>query len=87
MKHSRKTDIGAELLRHLSEKQVPGTVYSYRPADLLYYADSGGRKTGMSARFGAGLRNFRETYQRLVNSWIWIDNAGAEPIIIEAGDN
>lgn len=38
-------------------------------------------------RFGAGLRNFRETYQRLVNSWIWIDNAGAEPIIIEAGDN
>lgn len=34
MKHRRKTDSGAELLRYLSEKQAPGTVYPYRPGDL-----------------------------------------------------
>jgi predicted ABC-type ATPase len=38
-------------------------------------------------RFDAGLRNFREIYRKLVNSWILYDNSGQEPRFIEAGDN
>lgn len=38
-------------------------------------------------RFHVELRNFREIYRKLVNSWILYDNSGSEPRFIEAGDN
>jgi predicted ABC-type ATPase len=38
-------------------------------------------------RFDTGLRNLREIYREVVNSWILYDNSGPEPRIMESGDN
>jgi predicted ABC-type ATPase len=38
-------------------------------------------------RFDAGLRNFREVYKGLVDSWALYDNAGNEPRLLETGEN
>lgn len=38
-------------------------------------------------RFDSGLRNFRELYSPLVNSWEWYDNSGINPQLISSGGN
>ena len=38
-------------------------------------------------RFEAGLRNFREIYVQLVDSWEWYDNSEDAPRLIETGRN
>jgi predicted ABC-type ATPase len=38
-------------------------------------------------RFDAGLRNFREIYRPIVNSWVVYDNSGEAPQLVEAGEN
>lgn len=38
-------------------------------------------------RFDAGLRNFQNVYQRLVNTWIIYDNSGPAPIPTATGGN
>ena len=38
-------------------------------------------------RFDAGLRNFQNLYQRLVNTWIIYDNSGPAPIPTATGGN
>jgi len=38
-------------------------------------------------RFDAGLRNFRDIYSRLVDSWALYDNSGRTPRLIDTGDN
>jgi len=38
-------------------------------------------------RFDSGLKNFRDIYQLLVNSWALYDNSGELPHMITMGDN
>jgi len=38
-------------------------------------------------RFKAGLRNFRSTYNKLVDEWALYDNSGERPILLEEGAN
>ncbi|HEY0764011.1 MAG TPA: AAA family ATPase [Pyrinomonadaceae bacterium] len=38
-------------------------------------------------RFDAGLRNFRDIYQDLVDEWWWYDNSGNAPHLISTGAN
>lgn len=38
-------------------------------------------------RFVAGLRNFHQTYQHMVNSWVLYDNAGNQPILLAEGND
>ncbi len=38
-------------------------------------------------RFVAGIRNFYQYYQSIVNDWTVYDNSGLKPILLEWGDN
>jgi predicted ABC-type ATPase len=38
-------------------------------------------------RFDAGLRNFHDTFCKLVDSWVLYDNSGPIPKLVMAGDN
>lgn len=38
-------------------------------------------------RYASGLRNFLETYRKLVTYWQWIDNSGEPSLLIEEGTN
>lgn len=38
-------------------------------------------------RFAAGMRHFLETYRHRVDYWMWFDNSGFEPVLIEEGKN
>jgi predicted ABC-type ATPase len=38
-------------------------------------------------RFAAGLQNFKNSYRSSVDAWALYDNAGADPIMIEWGEN
>ena len=38
-------------------------------------------------RFAAGLRNFNQSYKAVVDAWAKYDNAGAEPVLLEWGEN
>jgi len=38
-------------------------------------------------RFEGGLKNFHNTYRRIVSSWALYDNSGIQPIFLESGDN
>ena len=38
-------------------------------------------------RFAAGLRNFESAYQPAVDAWVEFDNVGAEPMLIQWGEN
>lgn len=43
--------------------------------------------TVVRRRFSSGLRNFEDTYIRLVDSWEWYDSSGNTPRVISAGAN
>jgi predicted ABC-type ATPase len=36
-------------------------------------------------RFTAGMRHFLEIYRHRVDYWMWFDNSGREPVLIEEG--
>ena len=38
-------------------------------------------------RFAAGLRNFENAYKTAVDAWADFDNVGAEPMLIQWGEN
>src|ERR1044071_782688 len=38
-------------------------------------------------RFAAGMRHFLETYRHRVDYWMWFDNSGLEPVLIQEGKN
>ena len=38
-------------------------------------------------RFKAGLDNFRRIYRPLVDGWVLYDNSGAQPVLLEWGEN
>ena len=38
-------------------------------------------------RFKTGLRNFKDIYLKLVNTWLLYDNSGATPRLVESGEN
>lgn len=38
-------------------------------------------------RFVSGLRNFEETYKRVVDAWAIYDNVGESPLLLEWGEN
>jgi predicted ABC-type ATPase len=38
-------------------------------------------------RFAAGLGNFESTYKPAVDVWVEFDNVGAEPMLIQWGEN
>jgi len=38
-------------------------------------------------RFDAGLRNFEQAYKAAVDAWVEFDNEGAEPILLQWGEN
>jgi predicted ABC-type ATPase len=38
-------------------------------------------------RFVAGLHNFKQSYKAEVDAWARYDNAGAEPVLLEWGEN
>ena len=38
-------------------------------------------------RFASGLKNFQSFYKNAVDDWAIYDNSGAEPVIIEWGEN
>jgi predicted ABC-type ATPase len=41
--------------------------------------------TAMRRRFAAGLRNFQEIYRDLVDVWLYYDNSGAVPVLLDWG--
>lgn len=38
-------------------------------------------------RFKAGLDNFRRIYRSLVDGWVLYDNSGAQPVLLEWGED
>lgn len=38
-------------------------------------------------RFAAGWKNFQQHYKQLVDDWVLYDNTGAEPTLLEWGEN
>jgi predicted ABC-type ATPase len=38
-------------------------------------------------RFAAGMRHFLETYRHRTDYWMWFDNSGLEPVLLEEGKN
>jgi predicted ABC-type ATPase len=38
-------------------------------------------------RFATGMRHFLETYRHRVDYWMWFDNSGLEPVLIDEGKN
>jgi predicted ABC-type ATPase len=38
-------------------------------------------------RFTAGMRHFVETYRHRVDYWMWFDNSGLEPVLLDEGKN
>ncbi len=38
-------------------------------------------------RFAAGMRHFLETYRQRVDYWMWFDNSGLEPVLVDEGKN
>ena len=38
-------------------------------------------------RFAAGMRHFQETYRQRVDYWMWFDNSGVEPVLLDEGKN
>lgn len=44
-------------------------------------------ETNICRRFDAGLRNFQESYKKIVDAWILYDNSGNIPKIVERGEN
>lgn len=38
-------------------------------------------------RFSASLKNFEQRYKPVVDSWVQYDNTGAEPVLMEWGEN
>lgn len=44
-------------------------------------------ETDIRRRFDAGLRNFHESYKKIVDTWILYDNSGNIPKIVERGEN
>jgi predicted ABC-type ATPase len=36
-------------------------------------------------RFAAGMRHFLETYRHRVDYWMWFDNSGVEPALMDEG--
>jgi predicted ABC-type ATPase len=38
-------------------------------------------------RFASGMRHFLETYRHRVDYWMWFDNSGLEPVLIDEGKN
>lgn len=36
-------------------------------------------------RFAAGMRHFLETYRHRTDYWMWFDNSGLEPVLLEEG--
>src|SRR5262249_30280747 len=41
----------------------------------------------ITRRFIAGKENFETLYKPLVNEWLHYDNSGAEPVLLDAGEN
>ncbi|HYO75218.1 MAG TPA: hypothetical protein VE010_02045 [Thermoanaerobaculia bacterium] len=38
-------------------------------------------------RFAAGMRHFLEIYRQRVDYWMWFDNSGLEPVLVDEGKN
>lgn len=38
-------------------------------------------------RFAAGMRHFREIYRHRVDYWMWFDNSGSKPSLVDEGKN
>ncbi len=38
-------------------------------------------------RFASGMRHFLETYRHRVDYWMWFDNSGLEPLLLDEGKN
>lgn len=36
-------------------------------------------------RFAAGLSNFRNVYRHEVDEWLWYDNSGSAPVLVDGG--
>jgi predicted ABC-type ATPase len=44
-------------------------------------------ETIVRRRFTAGLKNFRNIYQKIANIWLLYDNSGQQPRLLEMGQN
>jgi len=38
-------------------------------------------------RFVVGMRNFLEIYRHRTDYWMWFDNSGVRPVLLEEGNN
>lgn len=38
-------------------------------------------------RFDAGMRNFLDVYRQQVDYWMWFDNSGSKPLLLDEGHN
>lgn len=38
-------------------------------------------------RFASGMRHFLETYRQRVDYWMWFDNSGLAPVLVDEGKN
>ena len=57
---------------------------SLRAVDVVH---SGLASCGRWMWCAAGLRNFENTYKPAVDAWADFDNVGAEPMLIQWGEN
>ena len=44
-------------------------------------------ETVIRRRFASGLRNFHADYKQAVDDWALYDNSGAQPVLLEWGEN
>jgi predicted ABC-type ATPase len=44
-------------------------------------------ETDIRRRFDSGLKNFQDTYKKVVDAWILYDNSGNIPKVVERGEN
>jgi predicted ABC-type ATPase len=38
-------------------------------------------------RFDGGMRNFLDVYRQRVDYWMWFDNSGSKPLLLDEGHN
>jgi predicted ABC-type ATPase len=43
-------------------------------------------ETAVRRRFTVGLRNFQAVYRNIVDDWLYYDNSGDQPVLLDWGE-
>jgi predicted ABC-type ATPase len=89
---------GRLMLREIDAHAAAGRRFAFEStlAGLTYirridkWREQGGHNVTeevIRRRFAAGMRHFLETYRYRVDYWMWFDNSGVEPVLLDEGKN